>query len=268
LENLISIYPHRTAKSLIFRGDGRNNIIEGNCFSKFLAPLTRNGVVSAGFVPIQNAKPPITKVLMNPPFALKSSSEKEYKFVNHALNQMSDSGILFSILPSSVMVKGGKSLTWRREILLKNNTLLAVITFPSDLFYPVSQQTIGVFVKKGIPHPKEQKVFWARTINDGMLKKKGKRLPSPRATNDLERVKHNLRAFLVDPNISIEDIPEFQKASPIDMSDKHMELVPEAYISTRAPSTDEIESGMESLIRESVAYLIKAKQEGIFFDQN
>ena len=101
-----------------------------------------------------------------------------------------------------------------------------------------------------------------------MLKKKGKRLPNPKASNDLERVKHNLKAFLVDPKMPIEDIPEFQIASPINISDKHMELVPEAYLSTRIPEPGEIEAGMESLIRESVAYLIKAKQEGIILDQN
>ena len=52
---------------------------------------------------------------MNPPFALKSSQEKEYKFIDQALNQIEDGGILFSVLQYSVMVKGGGYLNWRKN---------------------------------------------------------------------------------------------------------------------------------------------------------
>jgi len=35
--------------------------------------------------------------------------------------------------------------------LLEKNTLLGVVTFPEDLFYPIGVLTVGLFIKKGIP---------------------------------------------------------------------------------------------------------------------
>jgi len=246
--------------NMIFRGDGKSNIVEGNCFSKFLSQYNRNGVMTAQFTNSQSDNPPITKVLMNPPFALKSGAEKEYKFIDHALKQMEDGGILFSILPYSCMVKPGKFKEWR-ENLLRNNTILSVVTFPEDLFYPIGIHTVGIFVKKGVPYPKAQNVLWIRALNDGFLKSKGKRLPSSRATNDLERVKDVLKAFLANPSLMVENIEEFQKACPIDFQDPHLELVPEAHLDQAPPTEESIKEEAERLIRETVAFLIKSKRE-------
>lgn len=248
--------------NMIFRGDGKNNIKEGNCFANFLDSNMRNGNKTAVFVNYQSANPPITVVLMNPPFALKNSKETETRFIDHALNQMRDGGILFSILPSSVMIKGGKTLTWKKETLLKNNTLLSVITFPPDLFYPIGVHSIGVFIKKGVPHPLTQNVFWIRALNDGLSKKKGKRLPNLKTPNDLDRVKYLLKAFLKEPNTPIENVPEFQKVSPINFKDSNLELIPEAYLDQRIPTYNELCDGVEQLVRETAAFIIKFKKEG------
>ena len=52
--------------NMIFRGDGKNNMIEGNCFSKHLTAITKDGVSIAEFTTDStNTLPPITKVLMN-----------------------------------------------------------------------------------------------------------------------------------------------------------------------------------------------------------
>lgn len=254
--------------NMIFRGDGRNNIIEGDCFQKNIDSSIINGEQTCIFTKNSSKNPPITKVLMNPPFSLKSSDEKEYKFVNHALKQMQRGGILFSILPSAIMIKQGAFLKWRRNELLKNNTLLSVITFPPDLFYPVSTHSIGIFVRKGIPHLHNQNVLWIRAINDGLAKKKGKRLPDPKTPNDLEQIKYILKSFIIEPNLKIENIREKQKTCPIDFSDSSLELVPEAYLDSTTPSITDIEDEMEKLIRESVAYIIRGHKEGVFLDDN
>lgn len=246
--------------NMIFRGDGKNNIIEGNCFSKFLAPAVRNGVSSAHFVDSQQKITPVTKILMNPPFALKKSDEKEYKFIDQALKQMEDGGILFSILPYSCMVKPERFKRWR-ETLLRNNTLLSVITFPEDLFYPIGVTTVGIFVKKGIPQPQNQNVLWIRALNDGLLKSKGKRLPNNRAKNDLDKVKNVIKAFLANPTFRVENIQEFQKASPIDFQDSLLELVPEAYLDQAPPTEQDMKFGAEQIIRDAVAFLVKARKE-------
>jgi len=248
--------------NMIFRGDGKNNIQEGNCFSRFLAPHTVGRTLTARYAKDPSDSPPVTKVMMNPPFALKRSDEKEYKFIDQALRQMQHSGLLFSVLPYSVMVKPGAYKDWRRHSLLEKNTLLSVVTFPIDLFYPVGVATVGVFVRKGTPHPPKQNVLWIRAINDGLLKSKGRRLPNPKAPNDLAKAHDVLKAFLVNPSLHVENIEKFQKACPIDLLDPLLELVPENYLDQAPPALEEIRDGIEQVVRDSVAFMIRARKEG------
>ena len=58
---------------------------------------------------------------MNPPFPTKKGDEKEYNFVNHALKQMRDGNILFSVLPYATMVKkaGGRGFVYKMPSVYK-----------------------------------------------------------------------------------------------------------------------------------------------------
>lgn len=243
--------------NMIFRGDGKNNIVSGNCFAKHLAATTINGVKTAQFTEVGTTNPAITKVMMNPPFSLKRGDEKEYKFVDHALKQMEHDGLLFSVLPYSTMVRPGGYRTWRKEVLLPAHTLVAVVTLPGDLFYPVGVTSVGVFIRKGVPHPPGQKVLWIRALNDGLLKSKGRRLPNQRATDDLASVRDTLRAFLQDSNASILGRHQFVKAAPIDFDDKLLELVPEAYLDQAKPTHEMVVRESEQATRDLLALLIK-----------
>lgn len=62
--------------NMIFRGDGKHNIAEGNCFTTHIAKRTVDGHASAKFSKTSpsKGKEPITRVLMNPPFALQNSA--------------------------------------------------------------------------------------------------------------------------------------------------------------------------------------------------
>jgi type I restriction-modification system DNA methylase subunit len=246
--------------NMIFRGDGKNNIAEGNCFQKNLTK-TADGKIVFSSEKTKEENLPVTKTLMNPPFALKDSADKEYRFIDHALKQMQDGGTLFCVLPYSVMVKGGGYFQWRKNTLLRNNTLLSVITFPPDLFYPVGVHSVGIFVKKGFPHPQDQNVYWIRAINDGMLKRKGKRLPTAKAENDYPKVRNLLKAFIANPTLEITDKVRFQKACPIDFTDSMLELVPENYLDQEIPTEAEIRSGIEQIVRDTAAFLIQERKE-------
>lgn len=248
--------------NMIFRGDGKNNIIEGNCFQKKLKAKTIDGTITAEYTKetIADREKVITKVLMNPPFALKSDDDKEYLFINNALDQMQDGGELFSVLPYSCMVKGGSYLHWR-EILLEKNTLLSVITFPEDLFYPIGVHTVGIFIKKGKKHPKNQKVLWIRALNDGYLKKKGKRLKNTRAKNDFPKILPILQSFIINQNIHVADIPKFQKVCKIDFSDEKLELIPEAYLDDNIITPEQLDEDIEKLIREYTAFNIRFEEQ-------
>ncbi len=159
------------------------------------------------------------------------------------------------------MLEGGEEYEWRKNRLIAENTLLAVITFPEDLFYPIGVHTLGIFVKKGIPHPKNQKVLWIRALHDGYVKVKGKRLPSPSEPDDLDKALHLIKAFVHNPSFPIESIPEFCKAAPIDLEDQELELIPEVYLDSKEISKREVEQEIERLIRETAAYLIKTGKE-------
>jgi len=245
--------------NMIFRGDGKNNMSEGNCFQKNIEKTIKESVTTGKFDPRNNnlpRNPIITKVLMNPPFALKQGDQKESQFIDYALSQMQDGGILFVVVPISVMVESsGKN--WRKN-LLENNTLLSVVTFPEDLFYPISVGTIGVFIKKGVPHNFDsQKVYFARAIFDGFRKKKGKRIIVENSENTLKEVGGELRWFLANQNLNLKDMSEFKKICLLDKSDTGIELVPEAYIESKIPTLNEIESGVEEMIKEALAFKIK-----------
>jgi type I restriction enzyme M protein len=244
--------------NMIFRGDGKNNIIEGNCFAKFLDRTTVDGSPSAKYVVAPSLNPPVTKTMMNPPFALKRSNEKEYRFVDQALQQMQDGGILFAVLPYPAMHKRGGYFDWRKNFLLAHNTLLSVVTLPGELFSPVEVPTVGVFIKKGIPHKKTDKVLWVRAVTDGLAKNKGKRLPNPKAANDLDRVRNTLRAFIHTPSHPVTNVHQFTKAVAIDFKDKQVELVPEVYLDQAQPTKDHILESIERSVKELFLYLVKA----------
>jgi hypothetical protein len=246
--------------NMIFRGDGKNNIIEGNCFSKFVRRATVKGHSSGEFVktPPAPGDEPVTRVLMNPPFALKESDDKESRFIDTALKSMADGGLLFAIVPMSVMAEGGKDGRWRQDTLLAHHTLLSVVSLPEELFNPVSNQTVAVIVKKGVPHPADQPVLWARVERDGFKTVKSKRLPLPASTpNDLNVVTPTLRGFLQDPRQPVPSDPERIRSAPIDPADPIAELLPEAYVDSRVPDHDALMRRLDQQVRENVAALVE-----------
>jgi len=244
--------------NMIFRGDGQSNVIDGNCFHKNLVRVVKRKMPTAGFV---DDKPDpddlaVSKVMMNPPFSLKNSDEKEHKFVDCALRQMQPGGVLFSVLPYSIMVKQDDYKLWRQQLLV-NNSLLCVVTFPIDLFYPsVNVHTVGIFVKKGIPQDTLSDVLWIRAINDGMTKIKAKRLPNDSVADDFRSVRSLVCSFLMGAHSEVPNIPQFQKACPINFDDPFLELVPENYLDDETLTTSEIQVSVESIIKQSLAHVI------------
>ena len=145
---------------------------------------------------------------------------------------------------------------------------MAVITLPDELFYPAAlKQVIGVVIKKGVPHPIEQNVFWARAVNDGYLKLKSKRLPGsemrpPRETpNDIPQILPKLQSFVNNPSTVNVNIPLICKTCPIAFSDPLLELLPEVYIDSKPISAKDIERAADDLARETASLLIRFRKE-------
>ncbi len=249
--------------NMIFRGDGKSNMIEGNCFNKWLTLQSLDKEIRAKYIDHEDKDriPPITKVLMNPPFAQKASKNKEYHFINHALDQMQQDGLLFAVLPTSVLIERSTK-QWRKD-LLKSNTLISVTVFPPDLFYPTGTHTLGMIVRKGIPHDQKSKVLWVKASHDGYLKRKGRRIKHINESNELEVIKDELKILIQDSSYLIEDIPEFKKLAPIDFNSEEFELVPEYYLDDKQPTLDDIKSEISKLIKVSAGYLLTQVEKEI-----
>ena len=133
-------------------------------------------------------------------------------------------------MPSSTLTKNGGEYRWRNGLLEKNR-LVAVLNFPSDLFYPVGVETCGIIIQKGVKHKHNQKVVWLGITSDGFYKKKGKRLPNQRVRNQLEEIREGLKRFIIEDDYSrLNEISRFIKLAPVNYNDPEFSFYPEAYI--------------------------------------
>lgn len=246
--------------NMIFRGDGSANIVDDDALGQFVTYASKGGQRTARFVAVKasNGPPGATRVLMNPPFALKANDEKEYRFVDHALAQTEDGGLLFTVLPSPVMVKSGEPKIWRRDRLLAKNTLRAVIAFPEDLFYPgVSVDTVGMIVEKGRPHRATDQVLWARVPTDGFAKFKGTRRRSRRVKDYLDAITADTERSIRKPGSRVTSIPGIIKKAPLDPSDELVELLPQVYLDEPRPSAATVLTDLQHAVREYLAFLVR-----------
>ena len=140
------------------------------------------------------------RCLINPPFAIK---ECEWMFVDRALEIMKPGGLLFAVVPTSMMMSANNDrgeIAWRVN-MLKQHTLAAVVKLPEDLFYPyVSKGTCGVLLKAGQPHSEGSgDVFWA-CLHDGVKRTKTTLVKR----DNIKRVERALKRF-----VTVGERPEF-----------------------------------------------------------
>ncbi|MFA6005544.1 MAG: N-6 DNA methylase [Patescibacteria group bacterium] len=236
--------------NMIFRGDGNSNIYEGNTFDNLffkegqihtrIKQKEYERLMAAG----NNPERFITRTLMNPPFALV---DPEYKFVDHALSQMSDGGLLLAVLPVSTMSStsdGRGEITWRNN-LLKRHTLKAVIKLSEDLFLPNAHKgTYIVIIEAWKPHS-DEKVFWA-IMDDGFTMKKSKRLPSSNIPSNMDKILEELKAFLI-LNKAPEEIEKVIGYKKIDRNDQSVDCGVEAYLDEKIERNIDIDSTTQNL---------------------
>lgn len=235
--------------NMIFRGDGKNNIINSDCLSINLNRKIRNNEVSAEYQSESGQRKAVNKVLMNPPFALKREDEQEFTFIDHALEQMVDGGLLLCIVPISVMYASGRELSWRRR-LLAQNTLLSVMSFPNDLFYPqASVEPVVVVIRKGIPHDEDAQCLFVRISDDGFFKLKKRRLPHG-GTNQLAELSTEIFEFI--HGAKPKDIKGVLQAKNINLSDATLELIPQQYLDNAKLDLSALKKSLSTLQSELV----------------
>ncbi|MFT3808431.1 MAG: N-6 DNA methylase [Micropepsaceae bacterium] len=145
--------------NMILRGDGSSSVHRGDAFTAEQYP-----------------KGTATVVLMNPPYPHKNTDTPTQSFLSRGLEGLALGGRLAAVIPQSLLTKGGAVKKWRAA-LLASHTLEAVVQMPDYLFQPYASATTAiVYLRKGIPHPKKKRVFFARVSNDGFRLKKGVRI--------------------------------------------------------------------------------------------
>ena len=142
--------------SMRFRGDGKSNIYNGDCFhyAKSIA---------------DNHKP--TVAFLNPPYDVGTAGQM--RFVEHALSVLDKkaNGRVVAIVQMSCVTKNDKVLKAVRASILAKHHLQAVISMPDDLFYPVGVVTCIMVFEANKPN-KGRKTWFGYFKDDGFEKRK------------------------------------------------------------------------------------------------
>lgn len=152
------------ASNMILRGDGKANLHQSSCFEPTLKKAITEPDSARGV-----KRPNIG--LLNPPYAQSKSDAElhELYFVKEMLDLLEKGGLGVAIIPVNCVISPNKS---KHEILSKH-TLKAVMSMPSELFYPVGTVTCIVVFEAHKPHNETNKKTWfGYWRDDGYVKTK------------------------------------------------------------------------------------------------
>lgn len=145
------------ASNMILRGDGKANLHQGNCFDEAISKEIKKHRCDIG--------------MLNPPYSQSDEGLHELVFVKHMLDCLVKNGTGIAIVPMSCAI----SPHLLREELLKHHTLDAVMSMPTELFYPVGTVPCIMIYKAHVPHEQSNRKTWfGYWKDDGFIKTKHK----------------------------------------------------------------------------------------------
>jgi len=145
------------ASNMILRGDGKANLHQGSCFDEAITKEIKAHQCNIG--------------MLNPPYSQSDEDLHELVFVKHMLDCLVKGGTGIAIIPMSCAISPHP----KREELLNHHTLDAVMSMPTDLFYPVGTVPCIMIFKAHIPHSTTNKKTWfGYWKDDGFIKTKHK----------------------------------------------------------------------------------------------
>lgn len=145
--------------NMMMRGDGKSQIIYGDCFNEENKKRVR------GFNP--------TNSFLNPPYQDGNAAE-QLEFIENALKCIKKDGVCIAICQMSTVVSDKKNVLEVRERLLESHTLEAVFSMPNDLFHPIGVVTCILAFRAHNPHSENKKSFFGYFKEDGFIKSKNK----------------------------------------------------------------------------------------------
>lgn len=142
--------------SMKFRGDGKSNIYNGDCFN-------HEAIIKTNHQP--------TVAFLNPPYDVGNARQME--FVEHALSVINPqaNGRVVAVVQFSCAIKDEKELITVKKRILSKHHLKAVISMPDDLFYPVGVVTCIMVFEANVPN-RGKKTWFGYFKDDGFEKKK------------------------------------------------------------------------------------------------
>lgn len=212
--------------NMILRGDGSTGVRRADCFRDDTFPARECDIV-----------------LMNPPFPHKKTDTPPEKFIDRGLEALKRRGMAAIVVPSSLLVKSDKA-EWRQAVL-EQNTLLGVISLPGELFQPYASSTTAILMfEAGVPHARDNRVFFCRIENDGFKLKKGVRVAQP--TLELTSALSLYRSGGSSAG--------FCSWSPLDIESG---FAPGAYIKAATMKTEELLAAASEVIRNKSAFAVR-----------
>ena len=147
--------------NMIIHGDGKTNVYLGNCFEEIIK-VKKTFKPNVGF--------------LNPPYKSKKSDIEELDFILNNLTALEKGGKCVAIIPLSCAIATKGDVLVRKQQILENHTLEAVMSMPEDIFHnsKVGVTTCIMVLSAHIPHPKGKKTWLGYWREDGFLKTKGK----------------------------------------------------------------------------------------------
>jgi hypothetical protein len=215
--------------NMMLRGDGRSNIYRDDCFT------IKDTII--------NEHHP-TVAFLNPPYDVGTAGQM--RFVEHALDVVSGKdGLVVAIVQMSCFVKNERELKAIKESILSKSRLIAVLSMPNDLFYPVGVVTAVVVLKSGIPNG-SHKTWFGYVKDDGFFKVKHQ------GRVDVRGQWEPIRAKVLEAYHQRSEIPGLSVLANVAAED---EWCAEAYLQTDYTA---LETGLfEAKVKDYFAFLVK-----------
>ena len=148
-----------TCSNMYIHGDGRSNLIKGDCFDQKIKKQIDEYKPNTGF--------------LNPPYKTNKNDKHELKFILNNLSYLQKGAYCVAIVPMSCAIESDTTTIELKHKLLENHTLEAVFSMPNELFYNsnVNVSTCIMVFKAYEKHEKSNyKTYFAYWKNDGFIK--------------------------------------------------------------------------------------------------
>lgn len=146
--------------NMFIHGDGRSNLFKGSCFDEKIKQEVMKFKPNVGF--------------LNPPYKDSKADIEEFEFVLNNLSFLEKGSYCLAIIPMSCALAQNGNRLILKEKLLKEHTLEAVFSMPTELFVNsnVGVNTCIMVFKAKEKHPENYKSYFGYWKDDGFTKRK------------------------------------------------------------------------------------------------